>query len=109
MSDLPPPAWLVQLLLPLQDNDGRPFPAAHYARLRAELTDAFGGLTAYTRAPALGVWAEDEGAPQRDDIVVYEVMAETLDRPWWRRLRESLRQRFEQDELVVRAHPIERL
>lgn len=37
--------YLVQLLLPLYDNDGHPFPAAAYAELRAELTERFGGLS----------------------------------------------------------------
>ena len=78
--------------------------------MRAELTERFGGLTAYTRAPAQGLWAEDGGEPpQRDDIVVYEVMADTLDRPWWRGFRKLLERRFAQDELVIRAQQIERL
>jgi hypothetical protein len=42
-------------------------------------------------------------------MVVYEVMAETLDRNWWADYRDKLEARFEQDELVVRAWPIERL
>ena len=48
--------YLVQLLLPLYDNDGQAFDASEYVRLRAELADRFGGVTAYTRAPARGVW-----------------------------------------------------
>lgn len=43
---------LVQILLPLYDNDGRRFPTSHYESLRAELTERFGGLTSYSRAPA---------------------------------------------------------
>ena len=100
--------YLVQLLLPLYDNDGHPFPATLYARLRAELTERFGGLTAYSRAPAEGVW-EDGGERERDDIVVYEVMVEQLDRAWWSKLRTELERRFSQEELIVRAHPAERL
>jgi hypothetical protein len=100
---------LVQLLLPLYDNDGRAFPAAHYAGVRTTLTDRFGGLTAYTRAPAQGLWSESDGPPKRDDIVVYEVMTDTLDRAWWNELRRSLERRFAQDELVIRALAVERL
>ena len=77
--------------------------------MRAELTERFGGLTAYTRAPAQGVWAEDGEAPRRDDIVVYEVMAEALDRSWWRSFRKLLERRFEQEELVVRSQEVEKL
>ena len=101
---------LVQLLLPLRDNDGRPFPASHYAEVRAELTERFGGLTAYTRAPAEGLWTEGDGErATRDDIVVYEVMVDALDRDWWGGFRHSLERRFAQEELVVRAQPAERL
>lgn len=99
---------LVQLLLPLRDNDGRPFDPAHHAAVRRELAARFGGLTAYSRAPAEGLWDGPEGRA-RDDVVVYEVMADQLDRSWWRGLRAALERRFEQDEIVVRAHAVERL
>ncbi|HEY8357368.1 MAG TPA: hypothetical protein VIL30_07875 [Ramlibacter sp.] len=98
---------LVQILLPLQDNAGEPLPQALFAAVREELVDRFGGLTAYTRAPASGVW-EDAGEKQRDDIVVYEVMDDALDRGWWTRYRQELEHRFEQEEIVVRAQAIER-
>jgi hypothetical protein len=101
--------YLVQLLLPVYDNAGHPFPASHYATVRGELAQRFGGLTAYTRAPAEGLWSDDGGRSARDDIVVYEVMVEELDRAWWKRFRADLERRFAQQELVVRAQPIERL
>ena len=100
---------LVQLLLPLSDNAGRPFPAAHYDAVRDELTRRFGGLTAYSRAPAEGLWGTDTERAAQDDLVVYEVMADALDRAWWASFREALERRFAQDELVVRAHEVERL
>lgn len=94
----------------MYDNDGRPFPHARYAALRTELTDRFGGLTAYTRAPAQGLWDEDDGGPpKRDDIVVYEVMAKSLDRDWWSSFRRRLERELVQDEIVIRAHAMERL
>lgn len=77
--------------------------------MRTTLTDAFGGLTAYTRAPAQGLWSESDGPPKRDDIVVYEVMTDALDHAWWAELRRSLERRFAQDELVIRALAVERL
>lgn len=100
---------LVQLLLPLYDNTGRAFPAAHFTTIRDELTEHFGGLTAYTRAPAQGLWHDASGPTRRDDIVVYEVMTDMLDRAWWRAYRQALEQRFAQDELVIRSQVVERL
>jgi hypothetical protein len=100
---------LVQLLLPLYDNAGRAFPAVQYTTIRDELTERFGGLTAYSRAPAQGLWNDASGPTRRDDIVVYEVMTDTLDRNWWREYRRTLEQRFEQDELVIRSQAVERL
>src|ERR1044071_3401299 len=97
--------YLIQLLIPL----GRQFPASLYIALRDELTNEFGGVTAYTRAPAEGTWAPEDSSRERDDIVIYEVMTEKLDRVWWAGYRKTLETRFEQDELVVRAQRIERL
>lgn len=93
----------------MYDNEGRAFPASTYAPLRRELTDRFGGLTAYTRAPAQGIWTDDDGPAKRDDIVVYEVMADVLDRAWWSDCRGRLEHLFAQEEIVIRAHAIERL
>ena len=99
---------LVTLLLPLSDDQGQPFTPGLYAEVRRELTDRFGGLTAFTRAPAEGLW-RDGGRTERDDVVVLEVMADDHDRGWWRRYRAELEQRFRQDEIVVRAQAFEPL
>ena len=100
---------LVQLLLPLKDQDGKPFPRSQYRKVREVLTERFGGLTAYTRAPAVGLWEAGDDEVAIDDIVVYEVMVPELDRNWWREYRAGLEVAFDQDELVVRAQEIERL
>lgn len=99
---------LVQILLPLASADGDRLPQALFGAVRQELVDRFGGLTAYTRAPAKGLW-EDGGDVERDDIVVYEVMVEQLDRSWWAGYRAQLCARFHQRELVVRAQGTELL
>ena len=99
--------YLVQLLLPVRDPDGQAFPRLHYDALAHELTDRFGGVTAYTRAPASGLWEEPSGYRVRDDVVVYEVMANRLDLDWWREYRRSLESVFRQEKLLVRAHAID--
>jgi hypothetical protein len=87
------------------DNQGQLFPESHFARVRQELTERFGGLTAFTRAPAQGLW-KDAGATRRDDIVVFEVMTETLDAAWWSAYRASLEEAFRQDRIIIRAQPV---
>lgn len=100
---------LVQVLVPVYDNNGQPFPSSEFRRIRKELTDRFGGVTAYTRAPAEGSWEDELGHVHHDDVAVVEVMVESLDRAWWSRYREELAARFRQTELVVRATLMESL
>ena len=99
---------LVEIFLPLADNQGRPFPKERYAEIRDALAKAFGGVTAFMRSPAEGA-VREEGDTVRDDIVVFEVMTETLDRDWWATYRKSLEREFDQDEILIRATKIERL
>ncbi|WP_418292019.1 hypothetical protein [Methylobacterium durans] len=96
---------MIQILLPLSDNEGQPFSSSEYARVRSELTERFGGMTAFTRGPAEGLW-EENGKTARDDIVVFEVMTRELDSSWWDRYRRTLENRFKQDSIVVRAQEI---
>lgn len=102
------PMHLVQILLPVT-VDGQPVPRDHFVEVTRELTDAFGGLTAYTRAPASGLWQSPTGDTTADEVVVYEVMVADLDRAWWSDYRRVLEVRFRQEEVVLRAQAIERL
>lgn len=101
--------YLVEVLLPVYDNDGEPFQRAMFDEVRRELADRFGGVTAFVRAPAEGLWKQGGGSVVRDDIVLFEVMTGQLDHEWWAEYRMMLRTRFEQDELVVRASVVQRL
>jgi hypothetical protein len=101
--------YLVQLLVPIHDNTGVPFPRDQFERVRHELTEAFGGVTAFVRSPAQGFWKETGDELVRDDVVMYEVMTDAMDRDWWARYRQGLESRFRQREMVVRASQVERL
>ena len=101
--------YLIELFLPLYDNRGEALPRSHFNAVRTELTERFGGLTAFTRAPAVGLWKDDEDQTRRDEIVIYEVMTERVDRAWWRDYRERLENRFQQEQIVIRATDIEPL
>jgi hypothetical protein len=61
----------------------RPFSVSYFSQVRRELTDRFGGVTAFVRAPAVGLWKESADDINRDAVVMFEVLAEQLDRDWW--------------------------
>lgn len=98
--------YLIHILLPLNDNDGRPHPRELLHAVAAELTARFGGLTAHTRAPAEGLWQEGAAGLSKDEIVIYEVMTEAIHEGWWRDYRRGLEARFRQKQVVVRAQAI---
>jgi hypothetical protein len=100
-------AHLVQLLLPLADNEGRKFGEASFDAVRRELTRRFGGVTAYMRSPATGLWKKDSGEVDRDEVITVEVMVETLDPEYWRSYRDELANAFGRQSLVCRAIAIE--
>lgn len=97
---------LIQILLPLRDNEGAAFDGGLYDAVQKELTERFGGVTAFSRAPAEGLW-KDGGKTRGDDIVVLEVMTDAVDEVWWRDYRSTLETRFRQDEIVVRAQQMQ--
>jgi hypothetical protein len=101
-------ACLIQLLLPLCDNQHQPLPAALHVQVKQELTQKFGGLTAYLHAPAEGHW-QDGGTERQDDMIMYEVMTSTVDTPWWAVYRQQLEARFQQKEVMIRSMTIQRL
>jgi hypothetical protein len=95
--------FLIEVLLPVYDNDRAAFGRSLYSDVRRELSERFGGVTTFARAPAEGFWKQEDGDVVKDDIVIFEVMSAELDREWWARYREQVRRRFRQDQLVVRA------
>jgi hypothetical protein len=97
---------LIQILLPIYDNQGQPFPQDLYHSIGDELVARFSGLTAFTRAPAQGLWVPAGKEPRHDDIMVFEVMTAEIDELWWSRYRETLEKRLRQDSIVIRTHEI---
>ncbi len=99
--------FVVELFIPLEKADGTPTPAETLERIKSELVERFGGVTAFLQSPAEGAWRRPSGTRSHDEIVIFEVMTPRLDRAWWRRTRVDLARLFRQEQLVVRAHPIE--
>lgn len=103
-----PHRFCIEIFVPLFRARGEPVDGACLKALETELTERFGGVTAFTRAPARGRWTDGDQV-QTDEVVIYEVMAPDLDRAWWAGLRARLEADLAQDEVVIRAHAIERL
>jgi hypothetical protein len=83
---------------------------AELSKLRVVLTEQFGGFTAFTRAPAQGAWrAPHTGQIEHDELIVVEVMTETLDRAWWAHMRADLESALKQKEILIRAHEVQKL
>jgi hypothetical protein len=99
---------LIQLLLPLHDNDRQRFPAEYFDSVRNDLINRFGGVTAFLRSPALGLWKTDDDV-SRDEVVMFEVMSPHLDEQWWLEYRTRLEKKFQQEELLVWASQVKKL
>ena len=94
---------LIQILLPCPAPSQIAKEGDQFARTRAELTDAFDGVTAYLRAPAQGTWIAPDGETEHDDMIMVEVLADTFDRNWWREYAATLAARFRQQSIHIRV------
>ena len=100
---------LIQLLLPITHADASPGVSTPLVETARELGRTFGGLTAYVRSPAKGLWTSPSGRMDEDEVVMIEVVTDRFDRPWWKQYSSLLARRFGQDAIHVRAMPIELL
>lgn len=100
--------YVVEILLPLKTGRGAPIPPDVIEGIVAGLADRFGGATAFTRAPAEGLWKQDDDV-ERDQIVIVEVMVADVDERWWNDYRRRLEIEFEQDEVLIRASSCRKL
>jgi hypothetical protein len=101
---------LVQFLLPAFDRNGTRITEREFERMRLELTDRFGGVTAFVQSPALGAWREAAGGRvEEDQMILVEVVVEELDLGWWSEYRRRLEHTFRQEEIMMRSLEIERI
>lgn len=99
--------YLIEVFLPLADNNGNAFPSSEYEAVEQALTKKFGGFTGYPRSPASGKWRKSASEEQEDELIVYEVMTASIDAGWWRDYRESLEKSFRQERILIRASDIQ--
>jgi hypothetical protein len=69
--------YLVEIFLPLADKAGETFPTEKFSQVMEESKRKFGGVTVYDRSPAKG-----KTVTSSDDIVIFEVMTDDLERAW---------------------------
>ena len=100
---------LIQVLLPLYDNNKQPFAKALYDDIRDQLKDSFGEVTFYRHTPAEGLWNDETGKTNFDELITAEVMTDTLNKEWWQQFKHQLEQIFKQDEIVIRSTEFEKL
>lgn len=100
------PTNKIEIFVPLRDSEGQPFPAYLYKNIKRQLTKDFGGMTAYTRTPAEGIWADGSKQQIKDELVIYEVMVSEIDCLYWTAYKHKLEQQFGQKELVIRQSPM---
>ena len=96
--------FLIQILLPHSPSD---VPDNRFARTRMELVNAFEGVTAFVRSPAVGLWTAPDGEVERDDVIMVEVVVDAFDREWWRAYERTLAARFRQKVIHIRALSVE--
>ena len=97
---------LVEVFLPLNYGDGTPVPTPVFTLIKEELAERFGGVTAYSRTPAEGLWKDNDNL-ERDRITVWEVMTGKLDEDWWRSFRKRLEDLLRQEQVLIRATAVQ--
>lgn len=94
---------LIQVFLPLYQKNGKPFPQKYFTTVKKQLTDQFKGLSIYSNAPADGYWENESDSLEKDQVLVYEVMATAVDVEFWQKYKATLEKQFKQDTIVVRC------
>jgi hypothetical protein len=99
--------YLIEIFLPLSANDGRPIPSAEFEWALEQMVREWGGVTAFTRTPAQGLSFENGDQRVEDDIIVYEVMVDGVDRFWWQNFKRELEERFQQRVVLIRVTAVD--
>ena len=98
--------FVVELFLPLEKPDGTPIPAETFERIKSELTERFGGVTAFLQSPAEGAWKPRSRAVIHDRVAIFEVMVGDVDTAWWRAYRQALEVELEQEQVLARLYQV---
>ena len=96
-----------EILLPLRFNDGKPVPGDLIADTIIQLRQQFGAVSAETQT-IRGQW-QHQGEVYRDELVRLFVDVEdtSSNRRFVLRLKEELKQRFQQIDVWITSYPID--
>ena len=97
---------LVEIFVPLTNQEGKSFPDRYYHELRNLLLNEFGGVTVYHRSPATGVWDGNNAGIVQDKLIVFEVMTVSVEKKFWDTLKQELEMQFQQEEILIRSFRI---
>jgi hypothetical protein len=98
--------FVVELFLPLEKPDGSTVPSELFERIKKELTERFGGVTAHLQSPAEGAWKPEAADVIHDRIAIFEVMVEDVDTAWWHQYRKGLEREFDQAQILARLYQV---
>lgn len=98
--------FVVELFLPLEKPDGSAVPPETFERIKDELTERFGGVTAFVQSPAEGAWKPNADEVIHDLVAAFEVMVEDVDTKWWHGYRQRLEHELEQDQVLIRLYQV---
>ena len=98
-----------EILLPRRFNDGRPVPSRLVTETLVELRERFGGASCETQT-IRGQW-QQQGRVYKDELVRLFVDVEDTDenRSFFVALKEGLKARFQQIDILLTSHLIDRL
>ncbi|HIC91286.1 MAG TPA: hypothetical protein EYP21_04340 [Syntrophaceae bacterium] len=93
------------IYIPLKYNDGRNIEPHKFDLTRQELIKQFGGLTIIPAEGSIEGWWKFGDRIIRDEIKIYRVSATQHDAIFWQTYKETLRNRFEQEEIFISIIP----
>ena len=98
-----------ELLLPLRFNDGQAVPNELIVETLLELESRFGAVSSETQI-IRGLW-QHEGQSYRDDLMRVFVDVPDLpeNRQFFVAFKEKIKERFQQIDIWMTTHPIERI
>lgn len=96
----------IEIYLPTNNGHGTPFPEPVFTDIETALTEKFGGVTAYKRAPAQGRW-KSGGSTDTDEIAIFEVITDAIDKGWWTAFRHKLEEQLDQEKILITARDID--